>query len=206
MIGFPVNRVWHPEVLLVLLLGLGASLACSQSSPTQMPEASPVLPDLAATESALVYLPQLYADPTTCVAVSCPPGWYAEPGGYMAIVDLYSYDPRTVPGTETFAPGMTRITILLDQDAEGASLDERVSSLRDRLQSEGDGVVVEDWWDLEGGTAAWRGVVYSQYGGGTYTSQLLARIDGVDLYLIGFGDLRPFDAIARTLRHSCPGE
>jgi hypothetical protein len=169
-----------------------------------MPAASPVLPGLAATESAIGFLPQVYADPTTCVAVSQPPDWYAERSGDTAIVDLYSHDPRTVPGSEYFAPGMTRITFLLDQEAKGASLDERVSSLRDRLQGEGDGIVEEDWWDLEGGTAVWRRVVYSQDGGGTYTSQLLACIDGVGLYLIGFGDLRPFDAIARTLRHSMP--
>ncbi len=159
-------------------------------SPTASPSASP-----AAVTALTPAAETTYTDPTIGYAFDYPSGWHiqATPGWLVVVT---SFDPATSPGQGGIPQNQTKVDLAPAKPAENLALDEMIAQVRAGEAK----VLREERWELTGGMPAVRMQVTSEAAG--EMAVLLTVIDGHSLRLTGYGDLIPFDAIARSLRRS----
>jgi hypothetical protein len=143
-------------------------------------------------------LSQTYTDEALEVSLNYPDGWFVDGlQGTMAIIT--SWDPSELPTMGGVPLDRTKIDLVADGPGRDKSLNALVAEVReDASGPEALQVLWEEEWQLDGGEPAVRMQITAEPGG--EIALLLTVVNGHSVRLIGYGDLRPFDAIARTLR------
>lgn len=135
---------------------------------------------------------QTYRNEASGYALDYPAGWFVQavPGGATM---LTNFDLNATPGRGGLGAGQTKIDIV--REPWGAQpLEEMVA----HVGRDGTAVLRRERWTLASDLPAERLQVRSEVGG--EMALVLTVIEGHSLLLQGYGDLGPFDAIARTLR------
>ena len=168
--------------------------------PRVQAERTAVVPALTPTMPAQTLGPTVtYTDIEIGYALDYPADWHIQASLGWAVI-LTSYDPTNVVGRGGVPSDQTKVDLLPDKPHKTRTLEELVAEAKGGAEPVQ--VLWEERWELDGAVPAVRMQIVSQ----GEMALLLTVINGRSLRMAGYGDLTPFDTIARTLRPTSPIE
>lgn len=165
-------------------------LAVATPSPEEHPGAVPTEQPGKAGEPEVWHT---HSDTEIGYALDYPANWYIEAIPGWSVI-LTSFDPAGAPGRGGLPPSQTKIDLLPDKSWQATTLEKLTAETRTQSEK----LLWEEEWELSGGVPAVRMQIIAEPGG--EMALLLTVINGRSLRLVGYGDLTPFNHIARTLR------
>lgn len=190
-----INRV------LLALLALSLSLAACAPNTAAPAPTSPATPPPTVTAPPSSPTPEAppelatYRDTETGFELDYPAGWIIENAGQPGATVILWSEPVAGPGTDGVPEGVAKIEITAGPPT-GLTLDQLAAQQKDGILSANGSVLEEARVQTAAGLDAVR--LHTMAFGEALS--LITIINRRPIYVVGFGDLARFDAVAQTLR------
>ena len=204
------NRALPSIALTVLLItACGSQTVSSAPQPTTVIESSPAQVSSAIPTETLNPLGEIkiYRDANAGFALNYPAAWFVEDdaaqnaaGSAVYTVSLFSWDRASYTPTpkdlNTLPDGATKIDITVFKQGPN-TLEEAVNQYKNQDTGTPVKFLKEEIWTLNNGEKA---VYLESEGALGVMATMITIINGKVVYVSGYGNLTPFQAVALTLR------